>query len=811
VDEDALKVASTQNNNDDNNDDSKKCAFFQEETKTEPEAKTGRGVAMAVTESKTNECTDSDPGSDPPAPAAHITQQPQRKTTETATVTCPTATALAMHAPESPRWAASAASAVRMKGLGAQCQQQPQQGPSPMLQPDQLSKLSKLLNKRAPQGDTPLLMACRLDPSTTSQDIVFGLCSTLLEFGASVTMRTAQNSLPLHLTARCGFERVGRLLLNKGCPASAVDGNGETAVHVAARAGHPAFLQLLTEFGANCHIRNREARAAIDCVHDNRDLYLLEHMSETSTLSPRSQAQAKRRARDEVRRVILCSEPRLRTLILFHEDCLDHSARRASDWEGPDRLQAIMARLRNLQEFPSHELDISSCFEKASVELLSRVHSHEYITFVDNLSKKIQEGGSGPDGSATQSATGEGAVIPFTPHVQKAMFSQAQDQLKSPDFSDTAFSAGTLRAARRAAGAVAHAVDRVLLGRNRNAFCVVRPPGHHAGYRGLLDGGRSCGFCIFNSVAAGALHALEAHNVERVAIVDLDIHHGNGTEDIVQRYPHPLRLFFFSMHIFDKEETYEFFPGTGAQDDTMHNIINVPILPLWHEKDKKMVSGGTRAARAAAQVLNSGDESSIGHDETERLGTSGSHNSSNSSNSSSSSSNNNNGSGGGSSGASDVSSHKSGRLAYRRAISQRLVPALRAFSPSLILLSQGFDAAQGDVGNSKIGPGGVDPGMNLLPRDFEWATTEIMRVADICCGGRIVSCLEGGYGGLCKPATRGAGARAAAAAAAAATAAAAAAAVGSTAPEAPTGGVLDRGLLAQSAAAHVRRLVDPFG
>lgn len=149
------------------------------------------------------------------------------------------------------------------------------------------------------------------------------------------------------------------------------------------------------------------------------------------------------------------------------------------------------------------------------MELLGRVHSPEYIAFVDQLSKKLQM----EDGK-------NGEAVAFTPHVQKAMLMSKEEELKRPEYADTSFSAGTLRAARRAAGAVAHAVDRVLMGRNRNAFCVVRPPGHHAGYRGLLDGAKSCGFCIFNSVAAGAVHALEGHNCGRVAIVDLDIHHG---------------------------------------------------------------------------------------------------------------------------------------------------------------------------------------------------------------------------------------------------------------------------------------------
>ena len=116
----------------------------------------------------------------------------------------------------------------------------------------------------------------------------------------------------------------------------------------------------------------------------------------------------------------------------------------------------------------------------------------------------------------------------------------SERRIKSPGTSDTAFSKGSLGAALRAGGAVCRAVDAVVNGENRNAFCVVRPPGHHAGVNGLEDGAHSCGFCIFNSVAIGAMHALDRHRgngVERVAIVDFDIHHGNGTEEIVKVSP----------------------------------------------------------------------------------------------------------------------------------------------------------------------------------------------------------------------------------------------------------------------------------
>ncbi|CAN0236735.1 unnamed protein product, partial [Ectocarpus fasciculatus] len=129
-----------------------------------------------------------------------------------------------------------------------------------------------------------------------------------------------------------------------------------------------------------------------------------------------------------------------------------------------------------------------------------------------------------------------------------------------------------------------HAVDRVVAGKNRNAFCAVRPPGHHAGANGLIENSVSCGFCIFNNVAVGAMHALSHHHLERVAIVDIDVHHGNGTEEICRAYPDPNRLLFFSVHLYDRGPMYEFFPGSGDQDDLQSNIINEPLDPLWKSK-----------------------------------------------------------------------------------------------------------------------------------------------------------------------------------------------------------------------------------
>ena len=88
-----------------------------------------------------------------------------------------------------------------------------------------------------------------------------------------------------------------------------------------------------------------------------------------------------------------------------------------------------------------------------------------------------------------------------------------------------------------------------------------------------------------------------------------------------------------------------------------------------------------------------------------------------------------------------------GRLAYRRAIQNRLLPSLRAFNPDLILISTGFDAAKGDVGNARHYAGGKERmGLDLEPEDYAWTTRKILEIADICCQGRVVSVLEGGYG-----------------------------------------------------------------
>jgi acetoin utilization deacetylase AcuC-like enzyme len=134
---------------------------------------------------------------------------------------------------------------------------------------------------------------------------------------------------------------------------------------------------------------------------------------------------------------------------------------------------------------------------------------------------------------------------------------------------DTSMNPDTWEAALRAAGAVIDATDRVVTGELANAFCAVRPPGHHAVKHGAM------GFCFLNNVAIGVLHAIERHGLQRVAVIDFDVHHGNGTEDILSGDERVLMASFFQ---------HPFYPYSGTENPAK-NMVNVP-LPAGTRGDK---------------------------------------------------------------------------------------------------------------------------------------------------------------------------------------------------------------------------------
>ncbi|HUS52787.1 MAG TPA: histone deacetylase family protein [Thermohalobaculum sp.] len=139
---------------------------------------------------------------------------------------------------------------------------------------------------------------------------------------------------------------------------------------------------------------------------------------------------------------------------------------------------------------------------------------------------------------------------------------------------DTHMCPDSLEAARHAAGSNIAAVETVVSGAHKAAFCAVRPCGHHA------EKDRAMGFCLFNNVAVGARHALDALSVKNLAIVDFDVHHGNGTQDIFWDEP---RTMFVSSH------QMPLYPGTGAASETgVGNIFNVPLAPNSGGREMRM-------------------------------------------------------------------------------------------------------------------------------------------------------------------------------------------------------------------------------
>jgi acetoin utilization deacetylase AcuC-like enzyme len=208
------------------------------------------------------------------------------------------------------------------------------------------------------------------------------------------------------------------------------------------------------------------------------------------------------------------------TLVVTHASGFQHDTG-AFHPESPDRLRSV---LKALEQGAFKDL-VRETAPAATVEQMARPHS---TAFVESLL----------------------AAIP----------TQGQRHLDP----DTVVSPGSREAMVRAAGAVVRAVDAVAAGEARNAFCAVRPPGHHS------ESNRAMGFCLVNNAAIGAYHARAAHGLKRVAVVDFDVHHGNGTQDI---FWDDAQAFYASTH------QYPYYPGTGARSETgAHaNVVNVPL------------------------------------------------------------------------------------------------------------------------------------------------------------------------------------------------------------------------------------------
>jgi acetoin utilization deacetylase AcuC-like enzyme len=210
-----------------------------------------------------------------------------------------------------------------------------------------------------------------------------------------------------------------------------------------------------------------------------------------------------------------------------HPDCRRHEMGRGHP-ECPERLDAIEDRLLATGVIDALDRQEAPLASTTDLELAhDKMHVASLRGLADQINDEIAAGG------ATY-----GRIDP-----------------------DTAMNKDSWNAALRAAGAVVAAVDAVMAGRLENAFCAVRPPGHHACHDHAM------GFCLFNNIAIGARYAIRRHGLKRVAIVDFDVHHGNGTEDIFAGDEHVLMVSFFQ---------HPFYPYSGA-DHAASNMVNVPV------------------------------------------------------------------------------------------------------------------------------------------------------------------------------------------------------------------------------------------
>jgi acetoin utilization deacetylase AcuC-like enzyme len=291
------------------------------------------------------------------------------------------------------------------------------------------------------------------------------------------------------------------------------------------------------------------------------------------------------------------------TLALYsHADCRAHFMGRGHP-ECPERLDAINDHLLATGLLDALDLREAPLADDAQ---LARAHAQAHVAEMRSAMEPLQQSGD---------------------HCQI-----------DPD---TSAGPGTWRAALRAAGAAVAATDAVIDGSASTAFCAVRPPGHHA----TRD--QAMGFCFFNNVAVAARHALDVRGLSRVAVIDFDVHHGNGTEDIVAGDDRILMASVFQ---------HPLYPYSGAVPKGT-NMVNVPIPPYGR----------------GPQV--------------------------------------------------------------REAIEQMWLPRLDEFRPEMIFISAGFDAhREDDLGQ-----------LGLVEADYAWITRQLVAVARRHAGGRIVSCLEGGY------------------------------------------------------------------
>mmetsp|Transcript_25459 Transcript_25459/g.44294 ORF Transcript_25459/g.44294 Transcript_25459/m.44294 type:complete len:698 (-) Transcript_25459:62-2155(-) len=543
----------------------------------------------------------------------------------------------------------------------------------------------------------------------------------LMEAGADPTIHY-EGSMPIHLSlAMSGFASkrsacaasLRTLLKYEAVVIDSRDRLGRTALHIAALNGASECISLLLQREANPEIKDFSGRLAVEWAIELDQVECLRLMLQeigseliiTANLAHLAVRHAAWKSFTEIlslgsEAILQLTDPQgntpgiiagycklseefeavkagqiphvpKRTILLTHELCFEHAAlpeeirldydeiiaQQRVQVEVPHRLEVILGKNGALStDYFSQRLYLSSDFPEAPIADVLKVHDYNYIRRLLKVTSQL-----------------EGLE-----HLDR----------------DTVINEKSFKAALVAAGSVIHAVDQVVSDNFTTAFCAVRPPGHHAGPFGEVSSDdpsvSSAGFCLLNNIAIGAAYAIGVHRdkIKRVAIVDIDVHHGNGTQAILEnlrpnKVSNKLQLdfataevktyaykpwlsdndfdnvVFFSSHGYGHDEISVFYPASGSEEENKECVMNLPF------------KYGTRSAD------------------------------------------------------------------FRKAYRDVVFPKMLEFKPDLIFISAGFDAHSLDDINHGF--------VAIDEDDYEWVTGELVRVANTCCKGRIISVLEGGY------------------------------------------------------------------
>ena len=565
------------------------------------------------------------------------------------------------------------------------------------------------------------------------------------DFDALVTDDYGRSAL--HLAAGHGLGAIAAALLeqypeaspdeDQPDPINARDKYGWTPLHHACFGGHAELAAALIARGASASKPNKKGQTALHAAVVGGDLATAKATLDadakiavaTCHLGKTALEMAEARGYDQIAALLRGEDPAKTEapapapppVIIAPDECFLHHTcppisrvGRDPPPENVNRLQVLLDEKRGiLRSGEFANVDVVSDVRPATMADVLRVHEYPYVRKIQRACERIPDWSAHPNGAL---GTIDG---------------------------DTEVCRDSFTAALCAAGAVVEAVDRVVAGSAEKVFCAVRPPGHHAGPNGPVPapgdpiGSGSHGFCLLNNVALGAAYArcVHRHSLRRVAIIDFDVHHGNGTEAVVQNttpaapkfnFSTPYcdgnitvptyrpwldetdheEVFFASVHGYGRRhQGVHFYPGSGPTADNRNadgrELLETEEPPVWNEEG--IVDDPHSVAAAMNDSTAQGPLPWVVDVGMEGLG------------------------------------KKAERgAAWRRVWRGKTLPAIAAFKPDLIIISAGFDAHAKDEIQGPVNLG-------VKEADYEWLTEELCKIANTHSQGRVISVLEGGY------------------------------------------------------------------